>query len=468
MGGDITPVVLANHAFDSMARLKTLPDATKVLPAHGAGSLCGAHLSPDTTSTIEGEKLTNPYLAPMSRAQFVSRVVTGLPVAPAYFKENVRINREGPPVIESTPVEPASLSPAEAKARMDAGAWVIDLREAASYAEGHVPGSVNVAVRGRLDTWTGIVMPFDASLVLVGSEDEAREATFRFRRIGLDKIEGRLEGGIAAWRKAGLPVRTTEMVRPEALAARIAAGTEPVIVDVRTTAEHEELRLGDYANLPVSDWQLFGKVLDPKAPVLFVCNSAYRSSMAVGLAERQGFQEVLNLEGGLDAWLSAGLPTKGTARLHDESDPMALPEPMEPAALATALLDRPRNYAVLDVRPQWQHEEYHVPGAIHIAAEAVADYVRGLSRAVHVVIVDRDGTIAFAVAGTVMAQVPDRAVRVLSGGTTRFWQEIEAGTAGAAPPPMAGSTPRAAPAPASAPAPAPAPKSRPKSRSAGC
>ena len=124
VGGETTPVVLAGKAFDTMARLRTLPDATKVLPAHGAGSLCGAHLSPDTVSTIGEEKRTNPYLAPMSRAKFVSRIVTGLPVAPAYFKENVRINREGPPVIERMPTMPTALSPTAAKALVDAGAWI--------------------------------------------------------------------------------------------------------------------------------------------------------------------------------------------------------------------------------------------------------------------------------------------------------------------------------------------------------
>ncbi len=471
IGGDITPVVLANKAYDSMQRLSALPDGTKVLPAHGAGSLCGAHLSPETVSTMGEEKKTNPYLSPMSRAKFVSRIVSGLPVAPAYFKENVRINREGPPVIDEMPDMPPALSPADVQAQIDGGAWVIDLRDAATYAAEHVKGSVNIAVRGRLDTWTGIVVPFDAPLVLVGNDEEVREAAFRFRRIGLDRVEGYLAGGVKAWTQAGMPVRTTGMVTPKALAARIAAGTEPVIVDVRTAPEFAEARLGDYANLPLSDWRQFGQVLDPTAPVLFACNSAYRSSMAVGLAERQGFDHVLNLDGGLEAWLDAGLSTKGTAQLHGGAAPLALPEPMEPSALATALLDRPRSYAVLDIRPAWQYEEYHVPGAMNLAPEAVAEYVRTLPTTLHVVIVDRDGTTGFAVAGQVMGQIPERALRVLTGGTARFWHEIEAATRGGMTLPAStatpATTPTATPGGASQHLPPP-PAKRPARRSAGC
>ncbi len=315
MGGDATPMRLASAAYDSIAHLKTLPAATKVLPAHGAGSLCGAHLSPETVSTIGDERRGNPYLASMSRAQFVSRVVSGLPVAPAYFKFNARLNRDGPPVIEGAPAMPPGLSPAEFKTHLDGGAWAVDLRDAKAYAAGHVEGSVNVAIRGRLDTWTGIVIPFDARLLLVGSDDEVSEATFRFRRIGLDKVDGHLKGGVAAWKAAGLPVRTTELWSPERLMGAMRDGTEPILVDVRTASEVQDVRIGDYANLPLSDWDRFGHVLDPKAPVLFVCNSAYRSSMAVGLAERQGFASVASLDGGVDAWLTAKLPTKGTARI---------------------------------------------------------------------------------------------------------------------------------------------------------
>ncbi len=477
VGGEVTPLLLAAKAFDSVARLKTLPDDVLVLPGHGAGSLCGAHLSPETVGTLGREKRTNPYLQPQSRAQFVSRVATGLPVAPAYFRHNVALNRAGPPVIERGGDLPALLDPAALPARTGEGAWVVDLRPAAAYAAGHLEGSVNIAVRGRLDTWTGIVVPFEAPLVLVGSDEEVAEAAFRFRRIGLDKVDGRLSPDPAAWRAAGLRVRTTRLVAPRELAERMAAGTEPVIVDVRTAEEAHDLRLGDYARVELPDWASLPRLLDPQAPVLFVCNSAYRSSMAVGLAERLGFTQVESLDGGLDAWLDAGLPVKGAAplcgpagcpkpALAPATAAPFLPEPIAPRALAQGLADDPRAYAVLDLRPAWQVEQGQVPGSERVEPADLEARVRGLAPGVRVVLVDRDGTLAYAYAGRLGAQLndPTRALRVLEGGLARFHREVTLqapAAAGAAPAPSPAPAPPSPPASPAGPAPV-------RKRPAGC
>ncbi len=494
VGGDVTPVILAGKAWESITRLKTLPDAVIVLPAHGAGSLCGAHLSPETVSTIGAEKATNPYMRSQSRTQFVSQVVSGLPIAPQYFKHNVALNRAGPPVVNWTAELPPARTPAEVASAAKGGAWVLDLRDARDYASGHVAGAVNVAVRGRLDTWTGTVVPFDADLVLVGSDAEVREATFRLRRIGFDRVSGHLAGGMDAWRAAGQPVRTSGILTPKDLAALIAAGTEPMIVDVRTTAENAEMRIGDYADIPVTEFEKFGRVLDPSQPVVMVCNSAFRSSMAVGLAERQGFEHVASLEGGLDAWLTAGLPVYGTASLcagpvcptskADASNtatsahvststemsaaPLVLPEPMDANALARGLADQPDLYAVFDVRPAWQFAEFHVPAAQNVESAALVERVHALPVGVRAVIVDRDGTTAFAVAALVQAADASRSVRALLGGTAVWWRDMSSGSGGNVVMPTSAIAPAVAPAAMPAAAPKETTKPAPKKRSAGC
>jgi rhodanese-related sulfurtransferase/glyoxylase-like metal-dependent hydrolase (beta-lactamase superfamily II) len=484
--GSVSPMALAGKAFESVQRFRTLPDATLVLPAHGAGSLCGAHLSPDTTSTIGREKASNPYFQVHSRAAFVARDVSGLPPAPQYFAYNVALNRAGPPVVDWTDEMPRALAPSDVQGAITAGAWVVDLRDARSYASSHVEGSINVSVRGRLDTWTGIVIPFEAPLVLVGSPAEVREAAFRFKRIGLDHVVGYLSTDLERARSAGLTVRTTELVAPAVLAGRIASGTEPILVDVRTAEEHAELAIGEYAHIELTDWKRFGDVLDRDMPVLFVCNSAYRSSMAVGLAERLGFRDVASLAGGLDAWLDAGLPVYGTAPVCAApvcpapgaptngvalsqavtSVTFELPEPIEPAQLAALLRDQPSSYAVLDLRPAWQYREYHVPGATNIDPVTLLAHVKSLPKSARIVLVDRGGTIAWAIGGAVSGALgsESRLLRVLSGGTARFWREIE--IAGQSPPTMPGvqATPAAAPSPIIAPPAAPPAKKR----SAGC
>ena len=473
---DVPPAELAAQSFVSVQRLKTLPDATVVLPAHGAGSLCGAHLSPDTTSSIGREKATNPYLRMASEASFVANVISHQPIAPQYFAFNVQLNRKGPPLVVRGAALPVSLDATAAAALLGKGAWVVDLRDQQQYAAAHLEGSVNVALRGRLDTWTGIVVPFTADLLLVGSDAEVGEGAFRLRRIGFDKVAGRLAPDPQAWRAAGLAVRQSKVVTPRELFAAMQRGSEPLIIDVRTREEYDDLRMGEVGNIPVTESERFAKVLAKDAPIVMVCNSAYRSSMAVGLAERVGFLDVASLEGGMDAWLDAGLPAVG--RMAPAASAMvaatsvspaavggrlALPEPVDPALLARVLLEQPGSYAVLDLRPAWQFAEWTVPGATNVTADAVAAHIGALASDVRVVLLDRDGSLAFAVAGAVMARQPERVLRAVLGGAQRYHREIALDHAA----PMA--TPAMTTQPATgAPTPTVAPTTTPKKRSAGC
>lgn len=469
---DVPPAELAAKSFASVQRLKTLPDATLVLPAHGAGSLCGAHLSPETTSTIGREKATNPYLKIASEATFVANVISHQPVAPQYFAFNVELNRKGPPRIERSDALPAMLPGAEVQRLLGEGAWIVDVRDQQQYAQAHVEGAVNVALRGRLDTWTGIVVPVAAPLLLVGTDDEVREGVFRLRRIGYDHVAGRLAADPAAWRRDGLTVRQSQLVAPKDLFAAMQAGTEPLIVDVRSADEFADLRLGDVGNIPVTESERFAKVLTKDAPIVMVCNSAYRSSMAVGLAERMGFRDVRSLDGGLDAWVSAGLPTTGrmAAQTHTTAaaplgGKLHLPEPIHATMLAKVLLEQPGSYVVLDLRPAWQFAEWSIAGARNVPVDAIAAHVQALPDEARIVLVDRDGSLAYAVGGALMNPAGTRVLRVLHGGLQALHRDV---VLGGSPSMTAPSTATPVPAPPVAPTtptPAPAPA---KKRSAGC
>ena len=210
-----------------------------------------------------------------------------------------------------------------------------------------------------------------------------------------------------------------------------------------------------------------------------VCNSAYRSSMAVGLAERQGFRDVASLDGGLDAWVEAGLPvvgrmvknaaqplaeTTGAGAAIGQQGRIALPEPIGADMLAKVLLEQPGSYTVLDVRPAWQFAEWTVPGAANVALDDLAARLAALPADARIVLVDRDGSTAFAAAGAVMTMQPGRLVRVLVGGVQGYHREVVLGSAHAMP---GGTAPAAAPAPTAAPAQPPAQPTT-KKRSAGC
>ena len=468
---DVPPAELAAQSFASVQRLKTLPDSTVVMPAHGAGSLCGAHLSPETTSTIGREKATNPYLQIASRASFVANIISHQPVAPQYFGFNVELNRKGPPLVERGGALPPLLDgPAVQKVLADGG-WIVDLREQNAYAAAHVEGAINVALRGRLDTWTGIVVPFAAAMVLVGDDAAIAEGTFRLRRIGYDHQVGRLGIDPAGWRTAGLTVRTSKLLTPQQLHTAMQQGKEPLIIDVRTADEYADLRLGDVGNIPVTDHERFAKVLGKDAAIVTVCNSAYRSSMAIGLLERHGFHDVASLDGGLDAWLAAGLPTIGRQATNavapmaiaaaTTTGKLALPEPIDAAMLRKVLLDQPAAYHLIDVRPASQFAEWTLPGAVNVPADALVAHLATLPADARIVLLDRDGSHAFALAGALMAQQPQRLLRVLHGGLIAFHRDLPPGGASA----MPAAAPAAAAAPTNPTTPTPPAA---KKRSAGC
>src|SRR5438067_475563 len=83
---------------------RRLPDATRVFPAHGAGSSCGRQLSDQTSSTLGEQRRTNYALQPMGEDEFVAAVTEGQPARPQYFEFDARRNRELRPLLdEATP-----------------------------------------------------------------------------------------------------------------------------------------------------------------------------------------------------------------------------------------------------------------------------------------------------------------------------------------------------------------------------
>jgi len=322
--------------YDSWTqKLSKLPDRVMIFPAHGAGSLCGANLSEEPKSTIGQEKASNPYFKAKGRGEFVALVLQGLPEAPQYFQHNAKMNREGPP-----PVDWDAAMPKEVTASSDLTQpekyYVVDLREADAYASGHIPNSVNIAARGRLETWVGTMVPWGSKLVLAGDVDLLREARQRLYRVGYQGDIITLE----SWKNANLPIKKANPISPRDLYALMQKGEAPLVIDVRLPAEWMALRIGTVLNLPLSHLAELSSKLDPEQPVVVVCNSAYRSSMGAGILERKGVKNARNLEGGSQAWMKAGLPvyegekTAGAGLVPSKAVPKGTPpeEPKEKAA----------------------------------------------------------------------------------------------------------------------------------------
>ena len=495
MEGTLSAAALASMAFDSWHnKLSKAGDSAVIFPAHGAGSLCGAHLSDQPKSTIGAEKASNPYFVHQSRSDFIAAVLDGLPEAPQYFKHNAAANKKGPELIAWQAPLPKEMPP-EKTLSDPSKFYLVDLRDAAQYAAGHIPNSVNIGVRGRFESWVGTMVPWGANLVLCGSQAELKEAAYRLHRVGYRAQVIAFEN----WQKSGLPVAKSDMIQPADLYSRMQKGDGPVIVDVRLPSEWMGLRIGTVVNLPLTHLSELSTKLDPTQPVVAVCNSAYRSSMAVGLLERKGFKQVGSLAGGSEAWISAGLPVFGadqktaagsSASATAPKRTVKLPERIAASELKSLIMDLPGTFELVDIRPPAQYADYSIPGSQNADVAEVMSNPAYLTGAGALILVDRDGSLAMAVAG-ILSQKTQRPIKALYGGVVSYWQESElknavkpvdiqgaGGGAGGAAPRTPGMTERPAGAVAapetapkgssSPPPPAPAPPQPAKSKSAGC
>lgn len=472
LGKGMSASSLASMMYDTWTKkLAKLPDDVVIMPAHGAGSLCGAHLSDEPISTIGEQRVSNTYLQYKSRGEFVAAVLEGLPEAPQYFAHNAAMNRRGAELVDWDPASLPKVAPS-ADLSDPKKYYVVDVRDAADYAAGHVPNSVNIGLRGRFETWTGIMVPWESNLVVVGGAKDLAEAVHRLHRVGYKAHVLAYDG----WEKAGLPVVKTPPVSPKDLHAAMQREDSPLVVDVRLPKEWEELRIGMVLNMPLNHLKAESVKLDRGASVVAVCNSAYRSSLAIGVLEREGFGNIRSLAGGSEAWIEAGLPVVEQPSscpipsVGDSGSTVRLADRISPSELKRTLMDLPGTVQVIDVRPASHFADYHLPGSENVKLTEVLGSPAYLEGVTPLVIVDRDGSVAMMVAG-ILSQKTERRVIALHGGLQNYWAESDLGsliTPGILPAGPAVDASRRQPASTvkSNAVPPPAPKK--KRRSAGC
>jgi rhodanese-related sulfurtransferase len=300
-----TPQELARLLFDSLReKILKLPDDVLVYPAHGAGSMCGRNISADRNSTIGRERRTNYALQPMEREAFVALMTEDLPPRPEYFQRDVDYNRRGAAPLENLPPL-AQIAPQEALQRQRAGAVILDTRAATPFCSGHIPASINIGLSGQFAAWAGAVLGLDRDLILVADDDKtADEARMRLARVGIERVPGAVAGGIAGWAEAGLPLTITQQITVQDLGPEM---DRFAILDVRRPPEWKSGHIPGALLHPLDGLGKTMDQLDRKQPVAVHCKGGHRSAIACSLLEAAGFEGVVNVIGGFDAWAAAGL-----------------------------------------------------------------------------------------------------------------------------------------------------------------
>jgi hydroxyacylglutathione hydrolase len=300
----VTADELARKLYDSLHdKLLTLPDETRVFPAHGAGSACGKNLSTETMSTLGEQRRSNYALQDMPPDRFVEMVTADQPAAPGYFPYDAVLNRKERALLAEDEAPPA-LGLEEVLEHQRAGAAVLDTREPDAFARGHLRGSVNVGISGRFAEYAGTVVPHDQPVVLVGDADAVAEAKLRLGRIGFDTVVGALADPEQAFVEHPEHVSRASQVTAVDLADRLRQGEHTVLVDVRNPGEVQLGTVPGARPIPLAHLRDRLAELDPSSPTVVFCAGGYRSSIGASVLRAAGFSDVSDVLGGYGAWLA--------------------------------------------------------------------------------------------------------------------------------------------------------------------
>lgn len=297
----------ARGQFRNIQRFKSLPDYLQIWPGHGAGSACGKALGAIPSTTLGYEKLFNPAFQFDDENAFVDWLLEGQPEAPRYFAQMKQVNKSGPRLLEELP-------PVE---RLEAfilgevlkeNALVIDTRPIEEFALAHIRGTLNIpAISSRFNTYAGWFVDYNAPTYLIIPEGEAEDIIRDLRAVGVDNIPGYF---VASDVLSGIPeLASLTLIEAGELAQR-QAQNGLLILDVRGKSEYDDFHIPGVRNIP---YGLLYRHLDelPRGELIITqCASGTRSQIAASYLRKQGFTNVTNLMGGIDAWKKAGLPVE--------------------------------------------------------------------------------------------------------------------------------------------------------------
>ncbi len=305
---------LAHELYASVfERLPAWPDITEIFPAHGAGSLCGKAISSRRSSTIGFERRFNPALRQKPESAWVDELMADMPLAPPYFRRMKQVNQAGPKIIGPELPGQKRWTAKQVHDRVCENCLILDVRSKEAFAAAHVPNSINIPFSGNLPTWAGWVLPYERpTLVVTDNPAQMSEVTTHLLRVGFDDVQGYLQGGLDAWETSGFPLNTLETLSVSELAKRLKTGaSKPTVLDVRTEKEWNSGHIDSAIHIHGGKLQEHFADVPRDKPVAVICGSGYRASIAASFLQREGYEDVANVMGGMTAWRTAGLPTVG-------------------------------------------------------------------------------------------------------------------------------------------------------------
>ena len=280
---------VAGLLHDSLhGTLLLLGDHVTVLPAHGAGSVCGAGMAERRFSTLGYERRTNPMLQ-LDREAFIAAKLAEAHLQPPYFARMEELNIAADPLAPEAVPAPQPLDPAGFAAAREAGALVLDVRAPEAFLGAHIPGSLHVP-EPQVPGQAGWLLPYNRDILLVGGDDDhAMAAARHLMRIGYDRVTGMLAGGRRAWERTARPITTIPAVQAGDLET---ATGPPVLLDVRDPAEQAQDPVDGALTIPFGLLDERMAEVPGDRPVVAFCSTGQRATVAAARLRRHGLERV--------------------------------------------------------------------------------------------------------------------------------------------------------------------------------
>jgi hydroxyacylglutathione hydrolase len=234
-----------------------------------------------------------------------------MPIAPPYFLRMKKVNAEGPKIIGPELPGQRRFSAEQVYERTCEECLIVDVRTKEAFAASHIPGAINIPLGQNLPTWAGWVLPYDRPTLIVPDDPlDVPEVVTHLLRVGFDDVQGYLEGGMNDWQTHGYPIDRLETISVQELAdRRKEASGRLFVLDVRTESEWDGGHIEGAHHIHGGTLEDRFAEVPRDRPVAVVCGSGYRASIASSFLKREGYEEVINLLGGMSAWKAAKLPT---------------------------------------------------------------------------------------------------------------------------------------------------------------
>jgi hydroxyacylglutathione hydrolase len=290
----------ALELYKSIDLFSSLPDYVQVWPGHGAGSACGKSLGAVPSTTVGYEKVRNwAFQYENDEDGFVKFLLADQPEPPKYFAMMKKLNKSDRPLLTDVPKQKI-LNYAEFKAAMDKGIKVIDARNKVDFANGFIPGSINIQGNNSFATWAGWFLNYDEKFILVANVGQIEDLTRKLMRIGLDNVMGYIQG-TDVWTDNEGKLEVANVIDLE----KFKSIKDTVkIIDVRGASEYNAAHIEGAENIFVGTITENLSKIDKDQPVVIHCQSGDRSAIAYSILAKNGYRNVMNYTAGMNEWIN--------------------------------------------------------------------------------------------------------------------------------------------------------------------